>query len=311
MPKHANTIDISKIVIGGLASFALVACHTPATEAVAEPVEYSDGPAIWTLSDADTTIHLFGFAPVLKTGTDWESDVIKSAFDQAGLIVVESDGSSQEAQAAVQAAIPVIGLNTETTLSAQLSEAQRTELDPITTSLGAPLRALDALKPWLASIQLGVLSVSDGTFDLANAPLSQLTAEAKSAGKEVRALEQQVDLMTLMSSFEEAEQVAMLMHTARSLRDRPDEQLVLADAWLAGDVEAIGQLLHGPNGTWSSEFVYEAMLKTRNEAWVGEITELLEEETGTVFVAVGFGHFAGKDSLIAMLDAKGLSAIRR
>jgi len=311
MLKHANKTALSGILIGAVAAFSLVACHTAVNEATAEPVINAEGPALWTLRDADTTIHLFGFAPVLKTGSLWQSETIQSAFVEASLVLVESDGSTPEAQADVQVAIPVIGLNTDTTLSAQLSESEQAELDLIATGLGAPLQALDALKPWLASVQLGVLSLSDGTFDLTNTPLAQLTADAKSAGKEVRALEQPVDLMRIMAGFEEAEQVGMLMHAARVLRDRPDEQAQLADAWLAGDVETIGQMLHGANGAWSSDTVYQTMLVARNEAWAGEIAELMEVETGTVFFAVGFGHFAGQDSLIGMLEAKGHSVVRR
>ena len=153
---------MSKILIGGLAAIAIAACSTKANEAHADPETYAEGPALWKLQDEDTVIHIFGFAPVLKTGTEWQSAPIKAALDKADLIVLEADQSPQ-AQAAVQALIPAVGIYTDgSTLSAALSDAESEEINAISAPLGAPLQGLDQLKPWLASIQLGVLAISQG-----------------------------------------------------------------------------------------------------------------------------------------------------
>lgn len=310
MVQPTNRTAMSKILVIAGAALSLSACSTaqpPADEAAVSP-----SPALWTLADADTVIHLFGFAPVLKTGTAWETTTITEAFDAAGLVVAEADNTSPEAQAAVQALIPQLGLNTDgATLTAALSETDASELNAISTSLGAPLQALDALKPWLASVQLGVLSVSQGGYDLTNPPSTALLARAKQAGTPVRTLESPTHVMALMAGLPEAEQVGMLMHTARTLRDQPNQQAELADAWLAGDVGTVGALLHGPDGAWSSEAIYDAMLVTRNKMWVSQIKTLLAEHEGTVFLTVGLGHFAGKDSLITLLEADGLSPQRQ
>lgn len=270
------------------------------------------GPALWTISDEDTTIHLFGFAPVLKPDTEWQSKLISDSLAEANLLVVENDSSSPEAQAAVQSLIPQIGLNTDgRSLSSRLDESERAELNDITTGIGAPLSALDQLKPWLASIQLGVLAISQAGFDLQNVPSNQLLGKAKERAIEVRSLEGPVDLMQIMSRFSEEEQVGMLLHSARSLRGRRGQQAMIADAWLSGDIELIARLLHGEEGAWSSETIYETMLVARNEAWRDRIKILMAEHEGTVFFTVGLGHFAGEDSLIAMLEVDGFDVVRR
>ena len=195
------------------------------------------------LQDEDTTIHLFGLAPILKAGTEWKSGPVNAALSGANLIVLEAD-ISPEGQAAVQALIPALGVHTDgSTLSASFNDPEREELDAVTTSLGAPLQALDQLKPWLASVQLGVLAVSQGGFDLTGTPAAVIVAQAADAKTPVRSLESATHLMELMASFPAEEQKKMLLHTARTLRDDPHQQTRLAETWLAGDVDALS-LIH-------------------------------------------------------------------
>ena len=271
----------------------------------------SAAPALWVIADEDTTHYLFGFAPVLKRGTQWKTDMVTKALNTASLMVVESDGTAPQAQSAIQTLIPKIGLNGGgSKLSNLLTEDQRTELETVVTPMKVPLSALEPLKPWLASVQLGVLSVSRGGYDLENPPSTALIKQAKAAGITVSALEEPITLMKLMASFSEDEQVGMLMHTVHTLRNHPDQQLQLSKAWLAGDVKEVGKILHSRDGAWASEEVYDAMLVQRNTAWVAKIKRLMTEHKGTVFLSVGLGHLAGKDSLIRMLQDDGW-AVRR
>lgn len=304
----------SKFLTALMIAGSLCGCSTlAASEQSSEPVAIpSPGPALWTLADENTKVHLFGFAPVLKTGSEWQNELISRSLAEANLFVIEVDNSSPEAQAAVQALIPQIGLNTDgSTLSSRLKEGERREIDQVSSRLGAPLAALDQLKPWLASVQLGVLAISRGGYDLANTPSNQLLSQARSSNIMIESFEGPTDLMRIMASLSEEEQVGMLLHGARSLRDRPDQQAAIADAWLSGDVERVGELLHGEEGAWSSDTIYNTVLVARNQAWHKEIKDLLATHEGTVFVTVGLGHFAGEDSLINMLESDGLDVKRR
>jgi uncharacterized protein YbaP (TraB family) len=302
---------MSKLLIGGFAAIAIAACSTIANEAHADTDTYVEGPALWKLQDEDTAIHLFGVAPVLKTGTEWQSPSIKAALNAADLIVLETD-QSPAAQSAVQALIPAIGIYTDgSTLSSTLSDEEREDVNAISAPLGAPLAALDQLKPWLASVQLGVLAISQGGFDLTGTPAARIAKHAAEAGTPLRSFESATQLMELMARFPVEEQTGMLMHTARTLRDDPHQQAKLAEAWLAGDVAAIGAILHDERGAWSSETIYNVMLVKRNKAWTGKIGKLLKTEKGDIFIAVGFGHLAGEDSLIGMLEAAGHKVVRQ
>ena len=54
-----------------------------------------------------------------------------------------------------------------------------------------------------------------------------------------------------------------------------------------------------------------AALKTdRNRLWADRLAELMRQETGTFFVAVGVGDLVGPDRLQGLLAEKGLVAER-
>jgi len=301
MLQYAYGKAIPKIIaIISLGIIGLSACQT---HAPSPKKNFAEGPALWTLKDKDTTIHLFGYAPVLKPATKWQTEAFLSALNSADLLVLEADNSSSEAQAKVQKLIPQLGLNESgATLSTILTKAQANEINLISSELGAPLKALDSLRPWLASVQLGVLGLSKGDFDLAGAPASVITTLAKENNKRTKTLEEPTHTLEIMAGFPEDVQVQMLIHAARTIRDDPAQQERLAEAWLVGDVKGIGEILHGTNGAWADDSIYEVMLVQRNKTWAAEINRMLSEEKGTIFLAVGLGHLAGKDSLITMLN---------
>lgn len=311
MVRGTSRTGVSAIHLKALAFFMLASCAV-AQDTTQVPIQpASDGPAIWTLSDEDTKIHIFGYAQVLKPGTDWKSDTFRSRFASSDVLLLETDGSNPAAQQSAQATIASIGLyQDEKTLSSVLNEAQAAEIDSFTTSLGAPLPALDALKPWLASVQIGVLNLNQSGYDLTSAPSLVLAQDAQATGKTIRSLEGPTDLMERIAELPESEHIGMLLHTIEFLRDRPDQTDQLNLAWLAGNQDEIASIMHG-KGAWASSTLYELMLVSRNNEWADEISRIMTEETGEIFMAVGLGHLAGKDNLVSMLDTRGYSAIRQ
>lgn len=306
-PIHATPLPKFRSIWLTTTALMLSACTNSPPPAT--PV--SDGPALWSVSDDDTTLYLFGYAPALPPETDWKTPPINAALSASDLFIFESDTLSPQAQQSIQALIPAIGLNgSGPLLSAQLTDDQAKLVNSVSEPLGAPLSALDPLQPWLASVQLGVLNVSQQGLDLQNTPQNQLVSLANGTDHAVDYLEEATHLMTILADLPPDEQVELLLHTARGLRDKPDDTIMIGKAWLTGDVKTVATLLHGENGAWSSERVYSALLIERNRQWVGTIDQLMTDHEGTIFLAAGLGHFAGKDSLITMLDDEGYSPRR-
>ena len=72
-----------------------------------------------------------------------------------------------------------------------------------------------------------------------------------------------------------------------------------------GDTAALEELL--VEGLQETPGLYEAILTDRNRNWVPQIARLAEEP-GTHLVVVGTMHLVGKDSVLALLEAQGISS---
>ena len=81
----------------------------------------------------------------------------------------------------------------------------------------------------------------------------------------------------------------------------------LLRAWKSGDTRAFGSMLAGFES--KAPFAYRLLITDRNALYGEWIAQRLDEP-GTVFVAVGSGHLAGKDSVQNWLSAKGIYAHR-
>jgi uncharacterized protein YbaP (TraB family) len=81
----------------------------------------------------------------------------------------------------------------------------------------------------------------------------------------------------------------------------------MQSAWKRGDqsvfVRVLGQLEQASPDT------YRMMFIERNARWADWIRARMQTP-GTVFVAVGAGHLAGKDSVLAQLAERGIYSTR-
>jgi hypothetical protein len=81
----------------------------------------------------------------------------------------------------------------------------------------------------------------------------------------------------------------------------------MVDDWAKGKPEALADEMN--DSLKDSPEVAKVLLVDRNKRWAGWIQERMKTP-GTVFVAVGAGHLAGKDSVLAQLQAAGVRSTR-
>ncbi|MEH6744708.1 TraB/GumN family protein [Hyphomonas sp.] len=272
--------------------------------AEAEASRGAGEPALWTLSDEDTTLYIFGTVHLLRPDLDWRSDEMDSAFAEADTIVFEADVTSQAAASEMMKFISNEGmLEGGQQLSSLLSELERAELQKALDHVGLPLGAIEPFRPWWAAVNLSVLQIKKEGFDPNSGVETVLGAEARAAGKSFAYLETIDEQLGRLANMPTDVQVDFLVSSAESIEEGGDVLDTLVSEWVDGDVHGIGLLMSNPDMMGSDE-VYEALLKSRNEVWVGKIEAMLDEP-GTRLIAVGAGHLAGEDSVIEMLEAKG------
>lgn len=273
-----------------------------------EQAEASQGPgspAMWKLTDDDTTIHMFGTVHLLRPELEWRSDALDQAIADADTIVFEVDMKSPEAQRAIATDFLQRGMFDDgRTLKDVLGDEDEAVISAAFDSIGVPIDAMNTFEPWMASVNLGVMKLVNDGYDPNSGVESVIEAEADEAGKSFGYLEQISQQTDAFDLLPEDEQISMLYETALLLDESPQMLDLLVDEWADGDIEGIAKLVANPDGYGFTDAAYQSLLVKRNEAWVPQIEAMLDEP-GSVFIAVGAGHLAGPDSVVTMLRDKG------
>lgn len=272
--------------------------------------EPTPGPPIWSVSDDDTVIYLFGLPNLMSEDVQWRNGVFDAALAGADVVVLEADRASPEAQALVQQAIPQIGVYRDgRTLSSVLDDDTRARTEAVSASLGIPFQALDQLKPWLAANQLQSVMVQGAGLMEAPTPGAVISMEAARSGGSLVYLEGPIDLLEAVGALPESSQIGLFEQALEMIENDPEQPRRVLTAWATGDLDALAEAFHGA-GAWPDEAVRSAMLVDRNARWQAAIESRLENDAGVIFVAVGIGHLVGPDSLVRELAAAGYQVTR-
>jgi uncharacterized protein YbaP (TraB family) len=134
-----------------------------------------------------------------------------------------------------------------------------------------------------------------------------ITAAAKKANKPVDQLESIEFQFRMFDSLPEAEQIRMLEYTAETIDEMEPMFARMTKAWNNGDAEGLANMMNEMQS--QSPALYELLLSGRNRTWAEWIENRLKSP-GTVFLAVGAGHLAGKDSVQDLLAKDGIKSSR-
>ena len=263
-------------------------------------------PALWSVRDDDTTIYLFGTVHVLKPGVQWFDGGVKRAFDGSDELVLEIlEPTDPQAMATTmaQAAMARDGIK----LSDRLSSDLRQRYQAAMTANGLPWQMFEAFNPWMAGMALSVQPLEKLGYQAELGAEKTLTVAAKAAGKRVSALETVEQQLGYFAGLPMAQQVKFLGVTIDGLPDMDSQFARLIRHWQQGDPERLAQEMN--ESLEATPELAQVLLIDRNIKWAQWIKGRLAQP-GTVFVAVGAGHLAGKGSVQDQLDRIGLGSVR-
>lgn len=263
-------------------------------------------PALWSVRDDDTTIYLFGTVHVLKPGVQWFDGGVKRAFDGSDELVLEIlEPTDPQAMATTmaQAAMARDGIK----LSDRLSSDLRQRYQAAMTANGLPWQMFEAFNPWMAGMALSVQPLEKLGYQAELGAEKTLTVAAKAAGKRVSALETVEQQLGYFAGLPMAQQVKFLDATVDGLPDMDSQFARLIRHWQQGDPERLAQEMN--ESLEATPELAQVLLIDRNIKWAQWIKGRLAQP-GTVFVAVGAGHLAGKGSVQDQLDRIGLGSVR-
>lgn len=229
-------------------------------------------PALWEITDGDTKIYLFGTFHSLDGRTVWFDDRVRAAFDGSDELMLET----------------IVPTDREAMMAAG---DRASEIGP-----DGKLK----LKPFIAQTQQAADESQALGMSVAHGADSVLRRVAEDNGKPVGGLERFEDQLGQLARIP--------VHKPKS--EPAVARITLGDllgAWTKGDTGAFSTMLAGFEA--NSPVAYRMLIADRNARWGQWIVNRLDRP-GTVFVAVGSGHLAGKDSVQQWLAARGIASAR-
>jgi uncharacterized protein YbaP (TraB family) len=269
--------------MAGILVAAALAAATPAAAPLTAPAaaasQFSNAdPAIFVVRDADTTVYIFGTFHALDGKAEWFNDQVKDAFEKSDELVLETLVPERRASAPPGAVPP------------------------------QQLRVVAPSASFLASTRMAINAGKSQGMQVGNGADMVLRRAAEAEGKPVEALE---TLESQFAMFRRLPQVAPApapqTAAAPAMTSLSQSMTEMQAAWKRGDqsvfVRVLGQLERGSPDT------YRMMFTERNDRWADWIRARMQTP-GTVFVAVGAGHLAGKDSVLVKLAERGIRSAR-
>lgn len=262
---------------------AALAAASPTTVSSAAPP--ADEPAMFMVRDADTTIYIFGTFHALDGHAQWFGDRVRDAFEQSNELVLET----------------------------LVPEAPRQAFLLPTSGFKPP--SVTPSASFLTTTRMAISAGRSHGMQVDNGADMVLRHAAEAEGKNVEGLEtlqSQLDMFNRLPSSAPPAPPALgtgqaVANGANPMEDLSRAMIEMQSAWKRGDqsvfVRMLGQLENASPDT------YRMMFTERNERWADWIRARMQTP-GTVFVAVGAGHLAGKDSLLVRLAERGIPSQR-
>ncbi len=295
---------------------------------------YTPKPAIWRLSDGDTTIYLFGTIHMIPKGFRWRTASFNGLLNEVDELVLETPSREAMTASMEWASELQSNRNTRPNLSSRLSETSRAKLDRLATQSDIPIDMLERLPLWMTVSAISAKQSDDTDFGRNFGVEVELEAQFDKLGKPVSGIENPLWVLRRLSSFDDD---ALLQQFEKAMAEWEESETlpstkefgfisaidgqsavpgedgesfdsfaIMLHDWAKGDVAAMEDGLTieqlGPG-------FYDALIGARNRNWAIWVDNRMDRP-GTLMLAVGAGHLSGTDSLITLLEQRGFKPKR-
>ncbi|HWI88666.1 MAG TPA: TraB/GumN family protein [Sphingomicrobium sp.] len=280
---------------------ALLAFGSAPASAATAPA--SARPALWAVTDSDTTIYLFGTIHLLPEHYQWRTPKLDQAVGSSQQLVVETIVDQKNPQKLMQA-MASLAFNTPNLppLADRVAPDKRAALAKAVKESGLPPQALDRMETWAAAFILLGNQFRDMGLKGDEGVEIVLRNTFTSEGKPIGELESNLEQLTFFDKLPESAQRQLLEGAIDQSGESKVEFKRMLTSWANGDVKAIARSFN--HDLAGSPALEQALLKTRNANWSKWIEQRMAQP-GAIMIAVGAGHLAGKDSVIELLKRDG------
>ncbi|QFT77849.1 TraB/GumN family protein [Erythrobacter sp. THAF29] len=286
-------------------------------EAVPPVQDYEPSPAMWKIADEDTTIYLFGTYHVLPEGFRWRTPLFDKVMAEVDEVVFESrdDEEVEPGDLSVDQLRLMLLLReyrSDTPISERLSEQNREKFLRLLDAADIPAARVEHGPPLMAmlAIVMAMIEAEGSQRELGVETI--IEAEFKESGRPISAIEDFIQVLENMFNIDEVTMIDALEQGLTEwdgceLFDPADVDWSNEHSWAQGKLDAadLEEMFEDPFG----KALYEVLLTDRNRAWTDWVVKRLEQP-GNLLLAVGAGHMEGPDSLVTMLEQRGVTSNR-
>ena len=282
---------------------SLLAIGTPAAAKTAPAAR----PALWEVSDADTTVYLFGTIHLLPKDYRWRTAKFDQAVAGSQQLVVETiidEGNPHPMMAAFS------GLAFSPNMppiTARVPVEKRPALEAAIRKSGMPQPAFDRMETWAAAFMLLGNQFKAMGLKTGEGVENVLRNSFARQGKTVAELESNREQLGFFDALPEQAQRALLEGAIEEPKNMTKEFDRMLSSWARGDIEDIARTFNETMA--ASPELTEILLRRRNQNW-SRWVERRMAAPGSVMIAVGAGHLAGSNSLVDLLRRGGYKVRR-
>src|SRR4051794_29338404 len=260
-------------------------------------------PALWSVSDADTTIYLFGTIHLLPENYSWRSSKLDQAVGSSQQLMVETI-VDQKDPTKLMSAMAALAFNTPNLppLTDRVDAKSRPALARAIKKSGYPPQAFDRMETWAAAFILLSNQFKDMGLKGQEGVEMVLRDSFSGQGKPIGELETNVEQLGFFDKLPENAQRQLLEGAIEEGKSMSADFNEMLGSWARGDVAGIARSFN--RDLAGSPELEKALIKQRNANWSKWIEQRMGQP-GAIMIAVGAGHLAGRDSVIDLLQREG------
>jgi hypothetical protein len=267
-----------------------------------QAAEAKGAPALWSVSDADTTVYLFGTIHLLPEKYHWRTPQFDKAVAGSQELVVETIIDEKNPMALLGTLTRLGFSNNIPPIATRVAPEKRPLLEEAIKKSGIPRPAFDKMETWAAAFMLLGIQFKELGLKTEEGVELNLRNSFSSQGKPIGQLETNAEQLGFFDTLPEDAQRALLEGAIERPEDVTKQFQDMLRAWSRGDVAAIAKSFN--QDLSGSPELKDALMKRRNANWSRWIEQRMHQP-GALMIAVGAGHLAGQDSVIEMLKKNG------
>lgn len=175
--------------------------------------------------------------------------------------------------------------------------------------MGLPLAFLDRLKPMILSVFASQGAQGGGGIDMSTTKSyeMELTEMAKKSKKPIDGLETIQYQMSMFDSIPYEAQADMLIGSIKGESGEDDNEFgKMVELYKNQDLLGLQDMITGNEDDIMTKYE-KVLIVNRNRNWIAPMKESMSERP--TFFAVGAGHLAGKEGVIALLREEGYEVV--